>query len=86
MRSVMQAGRWKPTRMPMRYGEGALAGPAGMSRAANAQGRALRDSRVPALRAPSAPTYPPLPKSESMPNEIKILKVGPTSDTGEDKY
>ncbi len=37
--SVMQAGRWKSTRMPMRYGEEALAARGGMSRAAEAQGR-----------------------------------------------
>jgi site-specific recombinase XerD len=37
--SVMQAGRWKSTRMPMRYGEEALAGRSGMSRAAETQGR-----------------------------------------------
>jgi site-specific recombinase XerC len=37
--SVMQAGRRKSTRMPMRYGEEALAGRSGMSRAAETQGR-----------------------------------------------
>jgi len=37
--SVMQAGRWKSTRMPMRYGEEALAARGGMARAAEAQGR-----------------------------------------------
>ena len=37
--SVMQAGRWKSHRMPMRYGEHALAGHGGMARAAKAQGR-----------------------------------------------
>ncbi len=37
--SVMQAGRWKSTRMPMRYGEGVFAGRGGMARAAKAQGR-----------------------------------------------
>jgi integrase len=38
--SVMQAGRWKDTRMPMRYGENVLAGRGAMARAAKAQGRA----------------------------------------------
>ena len=37
--SVMQAGRWKSTRMPMRYGDEVLAGRGGMARAAVAQGR-----------------------------------------------
>ncbi len=37
--SVMQAGRWKSTRMPMRYGEEALAARGGMARPAEAQGR-----------------------------------------------
>lgn len=37
--SVMQAGRWKTTQMPMRYGERVLAARGGMARAANAQGR-----------------------------------------------
>jgi len=37
--SVMQAGRWKDTRMPMRYGERVLAGRGAMARAAKAQGR-----------------------------------------------
>jgi integrase len=37
--SVMQAGRWKTNRMPMRYGEHVLAGRSGMARAAQAQGR-----------------------------------------------
>ena len=36
----MQAGRWKDTRMPMRYGEKILAGRGAMARAAKAQGRA----------------------------------------------
>ena len=40
MASVMQAGRWKDTRMPMRYGEKVLASRGGMARAAKAQGRA----------------------------------------------
>jgi site-specific recombinase XerD len=38
--SVMQAGRWTDTRMPMRYGEKILAGRGAMARAAKAQGRA----------------------------------------------
>jgi hypothetical protein len=37
--SVMQAGRWKSTRMPMRYAEEVLAARGGMARAAEAQGR-----------------------------------------------
>jgi integrase len=37
--SVMQAGRWTDTRMPMRYGERVLAARGGMARAAKAQGR-----------------------------------------------
>jgi integrase len=37
--SVMQAGRWKTNRMPMRYGEHVLAARGGMARAAEAQGR-----------------------------------------------
>jgi integrase len=37
--SVMQAGRWKDTRMPMRYGERVLATRGGMARAAKEQGR-----------------------------------------------
>jgi integrase len=39
MASVMQAGRWKDTRMPMRYGEKILAGRGAMARAAKQQGR-----------------------------------------------
>jgi hypothetical protein len=38
--SVMQAGRWKDTRMPMRYAEKVLASRGAMARAAKAQGRA----------------------------------------------
>jgi len=38
--SVMQAGRWRDTRMPTRYGEKVLAGRGAMARAAKAQGRA----------------------------------------------
>jgi site-specific recombinase XerD len=37
--SVMQAGRWKSTQMPMRYGEDVLAARGGMARAAQVQGR-----------------------------------------------
>ncbi len=37
--SVMQAGRWKSTHMPMRYGEHVLAARGGMARAASEQGR-----------------------------------------------
>lgn len=37
--SVMQAGRWKTNRMPMRYGEHVLAARGGMARAAEMQGR-----------------------------------------------
>jgi hypothetical protein len=37
--SVMQAGRWKTNRMPMRYGEKALAARGGTARAAQQQGR-----------------------------------------------
>jgi integrase len=39
MASVMEAGRWKDTRMPMRYGEKVLAQRGGMARAAEVQGR-----------------------------------------------
>ena len=38
--SVMQAGRWKTTVMPMRYGEEVQAARGGMARTAKAQGRA----------------------------------------------
>jgi integrase len=37
--SVMQAGRWKSTHMPMRYSEKVLAARGGMARAASLQGR-----------------------------------------------
>ena len=37
--SVMQAGRWKSTAMPMLYGEHVLAARGGMARAAAVQGR-----------------------------------------------
>jgi integrase len=37
--SVMQAGRWRDTRMPMRYGEKVLAARGAMARAAKSQGR-----------------------------------------------
>jgi hypothetical protein len=40
--SVMQAGRWKTTAMPMRYGEEVQAGLGGMARTAKAQGRAAK--------------------------------------------
>jgi integrase len=40
MASVMQAGRWRDTRMPMRYGEKVLASRGEMARAAKSQGRA----------------------------------------------
>ena len=39
MASVMQAGRWRDTRMTMRYGEKVLASRGGMARAAKSQGR-----------------------------------------------
>jgi hypothetical protein len=38
--SVMQAGRWKDTRMPMRHGEKVLASRGAMARAVKSQGRA----------------------------------------------
>jgi integrase len=38
--AIMQAGRWRDTRMPMRYGEKVLAQRGGMARAAKSQGRA----------------------------------------------
>ena len=44
--SVMQAGRWKTTTMPMRYGEHQLAGRGAMARAADSQGR---DAKVDAM-------------------------------------
>jgi hypothetical protein len=37
--SVMQAPRWKSTKMPMRISEHVLAGRGGMTRAAKVQGR-----------------------------------------------
>jgi hypothetical protein len=37
--SIMQSGRWKSSRMPMRYGEEILAARGGMARVASAQGR-----------------------------------------------
>jgi integrase len=40
--SVMQAGRWKTNRMPMRYGEHVLAARGGMARAAEVQGRSAK--------------------------------------------
>jgi hypothetical protein len=42
--SVMQAGRWKSTAMPMRYGENVLAARGGMARAAEMQGRNQKES------------------------------------------
>lgn len=39
--SVMQAGRWKSNRMPMRYWENVIAARGGMARAAEVQGRDL---------------------------------------------
>jgi integrase len=39
MASIMQAGRWRDTRMPMRYGEKVLANRGAMARAAKSQGR-----------------------------------------------
>jgi integrase len=42
--SVMQAGRWKSTAMPMRYGENVLAARDGMARAAEMQGRNQKDA------------------------------------------
>jgi integrase len=42
--SVMQAGRWKSTAMPMRYGENVLAAKGGMARAAQAQGREVTET------------------------------------------
>jgi len=38
--AIMQAGRWKDTRMPIRYGEKVLASRGAMARAAKSQGRA----------------------------------------------
>jgi hypothetical protein len=37
--SIMQSGRWKSSRMPMRYGEEIIAARGGMARAAASQGR-----------------------------------------------
>ena len=37
--SIMQSGCWKPSRMPMRYGEEILAARGGMARAAERQWR-----------------------------------------------
>jgi integrase len=44
--SIMQAGRWKTHRMPMRYGEHVLAARGGMARASELQGRD-RDQKTP---------------------------------------
>jgi integrase len=43
--SVMQAGRWKTTTMPMRYGEHQLSARGAMARAAQQQGRNENESR-----------------------------------------
>jgi len=53
--SVMQAGRWKSHRMPMRYGEHVLAGQGGMARAASAQGRNNPSAPAPVLPADKPP-------------------------------
>jgi integrase len=53
--SVMQAGRWKSHRMPMRYGEHVLAGLGGMARAARAQGRDHPSARASVLPADEPP-------------------------------
>jgi len=45
--SVMQAGRWKSTYMPMRYGESVLAARGGMARAAQIQGRSALPEHAP---------------------------------------
>jgi hypothetical protein len=42
--SIMQSGRWKSSRMPMRYGEEILAVRGGMARAAREQGRDSSDA------------------------------------------
>jgi len=45
--SVMQAGRWKSNRMPMRYGEHVMASRGGIARAAAMQGRdAINDKEA----------------------------------------
>jgi hypothetical protein len=54
--SVMQAGRWKSHRMPMRYGEHVMAGMGGMARAARAQGRERVPARSPAMPADESKT------------------------------
>jgi integrase len=43
--SVMQAGRWKSNRMPMRYGEQVMASRGGIARAAALQGRDEDDAK-----------------------------------------
>jgi integrase len=43
--SIMQSGRWKSSRMPMRYGEEILAARGGMARAAASQGRDSQHER-----------------------------------------
>jgi integrase len=45
--SITQTGRWKSSRMPMRYGEEILAVRGGMARAASAQGRDSRSDDQP---------------------------------------
>jgi site-specific recombinase XerD len=45
--SVMQAGRWKTTTMPMRYGEHQLSARGAMARAASRQERDLEEIRLP---------------------------------------
>jgi hypothetical protein len=42
--SIMQSGRWKSSRMPMRYGEEILAARGGMARAAAQQERDARQA------------------------------------------
>jgi integrase len=54
--SVMQAGRWKSTHMPMRYGEKVLAGRGGMARAATAQGRDAGTRNMPDTGADRLPS------------------------------
>jgi hypothetical protein len=56
--SVMQAGRWKSNRMPMRYGEHILAAKGGMGRAAQLQGRdeSDPDTEVARMRGKAKPT------------------------------
>jgi hypothetical protein len=53
--SIMQSGRWKSSRMPMRYGEEILAARGGMARAAAQQGRDSRQETGANALAASAP-------------------------------